>query len=108
MQITISPVAGLPDQPETTIAVAGDVITVEGTPYDLASIPEGGTATPEGDHPFVGVITRQAGEIHCTILCLYDPARAEPDQPADPAHWTVTVASGPVALPIIRKEELPA
>lgn len=105
MIITISPIAGLQGQPETTLAVAGDVIVIDGTPCDLAAIPEGGEAMPEAVHPSIGSITRQAGEIRCTISCLYDPGAAEPNQPVDPAHWTVTAADGPVDIPIIRRQE---
>jgi len=105
MKITISPIAGLPGQPETELTIVGDVITIDSTAYDLSSVPEGGEATPAGDPPFVGSITRISGEIVCTVNCFYDAATADPVQPADPAHWTVTVASGPVVLPVIRIEE---
>lgn len=105
MQIQLKPIAGLPGEPETEITVSGDMITVDGIDYYLSAVPEGGEATPGGDHPFVGKITRTGGEIACAVLCAYDTATAQPDQPADPAHWTVTVTSGPVAIPVIRKEE---
>lgn len=39
MKLTLSPVRGLPGAPETTLSVAGDVLTVDGTPYDLSPIP---------------------------------------------------------------------
>ncbi|MGD9861695.1 MAG: hypothetical protein AB7S99_00635 [Pseudodonghicola sp.] len=104
MKITLSLFA-MPGHPEAQISIAGDAITVDGVTYDLSSVPEGGEASPDGEHPFVGTITRSDGEIVCTVRCLYDDMTAELHQPADPAHWTVTVASGPVVLPIIRKEE---
>ena len=102
MQLTISPVAGLPGQPETTAAVSGDVLTVDGTPYDLSSVPEGGEATPEGDHPFVGAITRTAGEIHAEIRWTYgdDAARF---QPVDPLHWFAVIDDGPVPSPVVKE-----
>ena len=104
MRITLSPVRGLPGEPETEIAVAGETITVDGTPYDLSAVPEGGAAVPAGEHPFAGTITRQDGEIACTVrVALGD--EAAPDQPRDPAVWTVTATDGPVAIPAVRKTE---
>lgn len=101
MKLTLSPVAGLPGAPETTASVAGDVLTVGGVDYDLAAVPEGGTAAPSGAHPFIGEITRQGGDIHAAIRWTYgdDADRA---QPTDPAHWQVSVAAGPVPSPIVK------
>ena len=104
MRIMLSPVRGLPGEPETEIAVSGDTITVNGTPYDLSAVPEGGEAKPSGEHPFVGTINRQEGEIVCTVrVRLGDDAAF--DQPTDPAVWTVTVTDGPVAIPVVRNPE---
>ena len=104
MKITLHATAGLPGQPETTISVSGDTITVDGTSYDLSAVPEGGEATPQGDHPFTPEypITRVDGVIHCGVSVRYDDT-AERHQPTDPAHWIVDVSSGPVTIPAIRK-----
>jgi hypothetical protein len=111
MKLTVSPVAGLPGATETAAAVAGDVLTVDGTPYDLSSVPEGGEATPEGaDHPFIGAITRTGGEISVHIRGVYGDD-ADRDQPTDPAHWVLTVSDGPVPMPFVKvptPEEQPA
>ena len=102
MHLTLSPTRGLPGQPETTLSVSGDVLTCDGVAYDLSAVPAGGEAIPEGGHPFIGRITRQSGEIHATVhVVLGDDAAS--DQPTDWSHWTVTVASGPVTIPAIRK-----
>lgn len=102
MKLTLTPQHGLPGQPEMTITVTGDTITVDGVAYDLSPVPEGGEATPQGDHPFVGPIRRIGGMIHATVVVrLADDAA--PDQPVDPAHWTVA-ADGPVTIPAIRRE----
>jgi len=103
MKITLSPVRGLPGQPETEITVSGDTITVDGIDYDLSSVPEGGEATPQGeDHPFIGKITREGGTVHCGVRVRYDDT-AKRNQPTDPAHWIVDVSSGPVTIPALRK-----
>ena len=101
MKITLHARAGLPGKPETEITVNGDTLTVDGTPYDLSPVPEGG----EGewpDSPITGKITRQDGTLHATVrVALGDDA--ESNQPTDPAHWVVPDASGDVEIPTLRK-----
>ena len=101
MKLTLSPQFGLPDQPETTIHVSGDIITIDGTPYDLSPVPEGGEATAE-DSPFVGKITRINGVIHCTVLVQLDSTAAD-NQGSDP--WVIENATGDITIPAIRKPE---
>ena len=100
MHLTLSPQAGLPGQPETTLHGAGDVLTIDGTTYDLSPVPEGG----EGewpDSPITGKITRPDGTLHVTVrVVLGDDA--ESNQPADPSHWVIENASGDVAIPALR------
>ena len=105
MNLTLSPVRGLPGQPETQISVAGETLSVDGVVHDLSMIPEGGRFVPDpGDHPFLGSIRRDGGVLRLTLrVCLDDRAMA--DQPQDPAHWTLIGAEGPVDLPIHRREE---
>lgn len=104
MKIKISPSKRLPNKTETTISVSGDTITIDDTPYDLSAIPEGGEAIPEGDdHPFIGTITRENGEIICSVITFLGDD-TEPNQPTDPEHWIVTTTDdGPVEIPAIRK-----
>jgi hypothetical protein len=104
MKLTLSPMRGVPGEPETAISVSGDTITVDGTPYDLSAVPEGGEATPAGEHPFAGRITRAGGEIVCTVRVVLGDDAA-PHQPTDPAVWTVRATDGPVAIPAVRKPE---
>ena len=104
MHLTLSPMRGLPGQAETTLAVSGDTITVDGTAHDLSGVPEGGAAFPQGeDHPFIGKITRQDDVLHVTVrVVLGDDATAH--QPTDPAHWIVDAGEGAVTIPATRKE----
>ncbi|MEE2634086.1 MAG: hypothetical protein VX940_07260 [Pseudomonadota bacterium] len=101
MQITCTCIAGLPGQPETTASASGDVITVDGVAYDLSAIPEGGFAEPEGDHPFVGQITRIGGELHLSLRWIYDTSTAEAHQPS--VTPVLSVTEGAVPDPITRK-----
>ncbi|UWS77983.1 hypothetical protein N1037_11855 [Phaeobacter sp. G2] len=105
MKITCICIAGLPGQPETTASVNGDIITVDGVAYDLSSVPEGGFAEPEGDHPFAGRIERTGGVLHLSLLWRYDAATAEPIQPTDAP--VLSVVAGAVPDPIIRKSAAP-
>ena len=100
MKLTLSPQVGLPGQAETTINVAGDIITIDGTPYDLSPVPEGGEATTE-DSPFRGKITRTNGVINCTVLVQLDSTAAD-GQGKDP--WVIENATGDITIPAIRKE----
>ena len=102
MKLTLSPQVGLPYQPETTVKVAGDIITIDGTPYDLSPVPEGGEATAENS-PFIGRITRVNGTIHATVLVILGNTAAD-NQPKDLEHWIIESASGNVVIPALRKE----
>lgn len=102
MQLILSPVRGLPGQPETVLSVAGDVLHVDGQAYDLSPVPEGGLAEPGGAHPFIGPITREGGTLHATVRVLLGDS-ATPDQPGSP--WPVSVADGPVPIPASRQQE---
>jgi len=99
MKLTLSPQLGLPDQHETTMHVAGDIITIDGTPYDLSPVPEGGEATAE-DSPFIGKIARVNGVIHCTVLVRLGDTASD-DQPDSP--WVIEATSGDVEIPAARK-----
>ena len=101
MHLTLSPQRGLPGQTETTIAVSGDTLTVDGTPYDLSPVPEGGEGEWD-DSPIIGKITRQGGTLHVTVRVVLGDG-AESNQSADPSHWVIENASGDVAIPALRK-----
>lgn len=106
MILTFSPQAGLPDQSETEIRVAGDVLTIDGVEWDFTAIPEGGEGAfgPEDNVPFIGPIRRIDNVITATVIVRLG-VDACADQPADPAHWIIQNADGDVAIPAIRKPE---
>ena len=85
---------------ETTARVSGDVITVNGTAYDLSSVPEDGLAQPQGDHPFAGPITRTEGVIHVAVNWQYKTETSEADQPKSPPVFEIT--DGDVPDPVKR------
>ncbi|QAX29262.1 hypothetical protein [Leisingera sp. NJS204] len=102
MKVICICVAGLPGQPETSASVNGDVITVDGVPYDLSAVPDGGFAEPGGDnHPFIGRIERIDGGLRVQLRWIYSDATAEPDQPAVQPVFMVII--GEVPDPIVRK-----
>jgi hypothetical protein len=101
MALHLSPVRGLPGQAETAISIAGDVLTVDGTAYDLSAVPEGGEAVAS-EGPFCGPIARTGGVLTASVVVMLGDDAA-PVQPSDPAHWIVPWADGPVTIPAVRK-----
>lgn len=101
MNLTLSPQHGLPGQPEMTLHVSGDVIRIDGTPYDLSAVPEGGEGWPEGAGPFIAPIARTGGVIHATIIArLGDTAAPHQEGP-----WIIEGASGALEIPALRLHE---
>ena len=109
MQLTLSPIRGLPGQPETQLSVDGERLTCDGIVYDLSSVPEGGRALPPEDesHPFLGVLTRRSGEVQATLRVVLG-GDAAPDQSRDEEDWRVVVEQGPVSIPVDRVESAAA
>lgn len=104
MNLILSPIRGLPGQPETVLSVAGDVLTCDGVAYDLSPVPEGGRGVPDaaGGHPFLGPILRSGGTLCATVrVVLGDDAH--PVQPLE--GWQVSVSAGGVPLPVRRRDE---
>ena len=99
MHLTLSPQFGLPDVPETALHVAGDVLTIDGTAYDMSPISEGGQGVWDGS-PLIGPIRRIDGVIHATVLVRLGATAAD-EQPESP--WTIKNASGDVTIPADRK-----
>ena len=99
IKLTLIPQHGADAEPEMTIHVAGDVLTLDGTPYDLSPVPEGGEGWPD-EGPFIGPITRHDGVLHVAIIArLGDTATLDPGGP-----WVID-AAGDVEIPAIRKPE---
>lgn len=97
MKLTLSPCASNKD---TKISVSGDIITIDGVPYDLSSIPIDGEV--EGENPAIGLIKNIGGEYHITILYFYNSATAKPNQSKDINDYIFDVTNGDVPDPIER------
>ena len=101
MHLTLSPQRGLPGQSQMTIHVAGDTITIDGMPYDLGAVPEGGEGWPDGESPFIAPIRRIDGVIHVQIIArLGDTAARDQGGP-----WVIENASGDVLIPASHNAE---
>lgn len=98
MKLTLTPQHGLPGQPGMSIHVAGDVITIDGLPYDLGAVPEGGEGWPD-EGPFIGPITRTGGVLNVALI-----ARLGDDAAADQGGPWVIDAEGDVEITYARKE----
>jgi hypothetical protein len=100
MHLTFSPQVGQPGQPTTTLHVGGDVLSINGTPYDLSPVPEGGDGE-WADSPILGPIRRIDGLLHVTVRVALGPDAAH-HQPTDPAHWIMPDADGDVTIAYVR------
>ena len=99
IKLTMIPQHGADAQPEMTLHVAGDVLTIDATEYDLSAVPEDGEGWPD-DGPFIGPITRLDGVLRATVL-----VRLGPDAALDPGGPWLLDASGDVTIPAARKPE---
>ena len=102
MNLEFRLVAMLPGGTETTASVDGETLTVSGVDYDLSGIEDGGAATPQGDHPFIGEIIKDGGVISASLIWYYDPETAVNNQGS--VHPTASVTSGSVPDPVTRME----
>lgn len=95
MQINLSPVRS---NETLIVSRAGDVLTVNGEPFDFTQLTNGATLPTEaiGSGWFVAPVERIAGELHLTLRLPHGP---NPSQAvAFPQPITVT-QDGPVELP---------
>lgn len=95
MLIKLSPV-----RRDETIAVSliGNVLTINGQPFDFTQLPEGATLPVEAidSEHFAGPVERIGGELRLTLLLPHGPNPSP--AVAFPQPITVT-ADGPVELP---------
>lgn len=98
MKITLSPTVTHATKQAPAISLAGLILTIDGTEYDLSVVPEGGQA--EADEPFIGVVTLDA----CTIQYQYSTDIYEPSQSTDPSDYIIDLQDGEVlTCPLIKR-----
>lgn len=89
-----------PQRRDDTLEVVktGDVITVNGAPFDLSALPNGATI-PAGEIPcewIVGPVERVAGKLRLTLIL---PHGANPPQSVAFPAPIIDPLDGPLALP---------
>jgi hypothetical protein len=89
-------------------SVNGDTLTINGSAWDFAAVPEGGEAhqvvEPGEDHVFIGPIRRLDGVIHATLLGWLGE---DAPQHLNPDPVTVAATHGPVIIPAGRVSPQP-
>ena len=96
MIITLSPLAS---NKTNLISINGDVITIDGTDFDLSSIVEG--AQVKAEYPAVGIIKREGGKLHVTLRYHYESKLALPDQPYSDEKYIIDIVEGDIPCPIV-------
>ncbi|MGY4876520.1 hypothetical protein ACLUEY_01385 [Vreelandella aquamarina] len=91
LKLNLSPIRS---DEETTASLAGTVLTVNGTDYDLSELPDGAAAR----HPELGKVTRNGDNYECTIKLGHGPNAPEATRFPEPI--TLTDHSGAIDLPI--------
>lgn len=95
MLIRLSPVR---HETQLALEVAGDVLTINGQPYDFSPVPEGGLLPREAVECewLASDVERIDGEIHLTLILPHGAEAPEETRFPEPIHVT---EDGPVALP---------
>jgi hypothetical protein len=95
MQITLSPTRG--DAPRT-LNRSGDIITVDGEPFDFSQIAEGDTLPREAvtGNWLASDVTRTSGVLHFRVV--FPHGGGAPTETRFPSPITVT-ENGPITLP---------
>ncbi|RQJ33198.1 hypothetical protein [Pseudomonas aeruginosa] len=99
MIITLSPYLPLPESDEhLSLSRTGDVLTVNGQPFDFTPLPEGGELPAEaiGSEWFAGSVVRRAGRIQ---LILRFPLAVDASAAARFPEPLLIKADGSVELP---------
>lgn len=95
MHVTLSPVR----MDETlTASCAGDVLTLNGQPFDFTQLPEGATLPAEAiDSEWItGPVSRIDGVLHLTLRLPHGPNPSQAVAFPEPIHVT---KDGPIDLP---------
>jgi len=95
MKLILSPIAS---DYTLTVVKQGDTLTINGTEYDFADLPDGGTLPADAvDCEFViGSVDRVDGELELTLLLPHGPNASEAARFPQPI---IDPADGEVELP---------
>lgn len=97
MKISLSPVS-LAYAPEFSLSRTGDVLTINGAPFDFSQLPDGAVLpleAIESEH-FSGPVMRVGGVLHLTLRFPIGPGASEAACFPKPVYVT---GEGPVELP---------
>ncbi|MGP9656497.1 hypothetical protein ACT3S5_00395 [Halomonas sp. AOP31-B1-25] len=90
LTLNLSPISS---DKEATIALAGTVLTVNGTDYDLSELPDGA----EVKHPELRMVKRNGDNYECTVRLGHGPNA--PHETRFPEPIVLENHNGPVELP---------
>lgn len=102
MHITLSPVRL---DKTLTATRAGDVLTLNGVPYDFEPLPEGATLPAEAIDSdwIVGPVSRIDGDLHLTLRLPHGPNPSQAVAFPEPIHVT---EDGQIPLPFDPEPEV--
>lgn len=93
------------------VAKAGDVLTINGAPFDFSALPDGATI-PVGAIPcewIIGPVERVAGELHLTLILPHGPNPSQtvafPQPVINPPDGVIALPADPAPMPVEVEEE---
>ncbi len=94
MRLILIPQIGLPGEAETTLSVAGNVLTIDGVAHNVEEL-------EEPLLPILSIGQDETGTRVVEVLVRLDPLTTADFLPSSP--WEIDIAEGPVEIPAVRR-----
>lgn len=103
--ITIIPQRALPGTGDDVLVWddAAETLTVNGTAFDLSSIPTDGCGEVSGAHPFAAPIERSGSDLAIRVFAHFDGRTAAAGEPSTASAVVTPGGGGALTIPVTRR-----